>query len=158
MAHLKDSEYTLRKKTTAIVLHCSDTLPTQDVGVKEIRGWHINERGWKDVGYHGVIRRDGTYEPGRPTWSVGAHVEGHNSDTVAVCLVGGKGKKGWENNFTPAQWATLKTKVLPALIGRYKDAEVKGHRDFPGVTKKCPSFDVGEWWKKNKADVLARVG
>jgi N-acetylmuramoyl-L-alanine amidase len=159
MAFLKDSEYTLRKKTVAIVIHCSDTLPSMDIGAEEIRGWHIRERGWKDIGYNGVIRRDGTYEPGRPTWAIGAHVEGHNSTTVSVCLVGGRGKKGWENNFTPAQWKTLKTQVLPALLGRYgAETEVKGHRDFPGVDKKCPSFDVPEWWKKNRAEVLARVG
>ena len=56
-----------------IVIHCAATKPNMDVGVSEIRGWH-RQRGFSDVGYHRVIRRDGTYRPrGGSAISVAEH-------------------------------------------------------------------------------------
>jgi hypothetical protein len=80
---------TNRSKTNWIVLHCSATRASQvNIGAKDIRRWH-KDKGWADIGYHYVIKRDGTLEKGRALDAVGAHVEGHNSDSVGVCLVGG---------------------------------------------------------------------
>ena len=140
-------KYAKRTGTEWLVVHCADTTPDMNIGAKEIREWHTKERGWIDIGYHKVIRRDGTIEDGRPLWSIGAHVEGYNARSVAVCLVGGRGKDGWENNFTPAQLATLKD-LLTAWGKIWPNAQIRGHRDFPNVTKKCPSFDVRQWWLK----------
>ena len=120
-----------------------------DIGAAEIRKWHIEERGWIDIGYHGVIRRNGDFEPGRPLWAIPAAVEGFNSIMLAICLVGGKGKHGSENNFTPAQFVTLKRK-LKEWIALYPGVVVQGHRDFPDVQKYCPSFDARKWWQENK--------
>jgi N-acetylmuramoyl-L-alanine amidase len=120
-----------------------------DVGVKEIRGWHKNQ-GWSDIGYHIVIRRDGKVEKGRALDAVGAHVANFNASSVGVCMVGGVSQKDYtkaENNFTPAQWASLKT-VIADLVKRYPKAKVRGHRDFPRVAKACPSFDAIAWAKK----------
>jgi len=136
--------FTPRKATNWIVVHCAATPPTLDVGVKEIRVWH-KERGFVDIGYHFVIRRDGTVEVGRPENVIGAHVEGYNSDSVAVSLVGGVDAKNQpENNFTPAQFAALALK-LRELQAKYPHAKIQGHRDFPKVAKACPSFDVRKW-------------
>jgi N-acetylmuramoyl-L-alanine amidase len=52
------SMYTVRKSTAYLVVHCSATQPKSDIGAKEIRQWH-REKGWIDIGYHFVIRRDG---------------------------------------------------------------------------------------------------
>jgi N-acetyl-anhydromuramyl-L-alanine amidase AmpD len=136
--------FTPRKATNWIVVHCAATPPTLDVGVKEIRVWH-KQRGFVDIGYHFVIRRDGTIEVGRPENVIGAHVEGYNSDSVAVSLVGGVNAKNQpENNFTPAQFAALALK-LRELQAKYPNAKIQGHRDFPKVAKACPSFDVRKW-------------
>lgn len=136
-----------RKRTTCIAVHCSATAPEQDVGAREIDRWH-RAQGWACIGYHFVIRRDGTVEAGRNPELPGAHVAGHNHYTLGVCMVGGVDANGKpENNFTPAQFATLAglltelRKEWPAVT------EVKGHRDFPGVKKACPSFDVRAWIK-----------
>lgn len=143
--------YTRRVKTPAFIsVHCADTPATLDIGVATIRKWHVEERGWIDVGYHGVIRRSGNYEEGRPLWAIPAAVENHNSAMLAICLVGGRGKTGGpENNFTPAQWVTLKCK-LTQWTRAYPGIRVLGHRDFPGVGKYCPSFDASSWWAANK--------
>ena len=138
-----------RRNTDWIVLHCSATRPVQDIGVREIRSWH-KAKGWRDVGYHFVIRRDGSVERGRGVDEVGSHVQGRNSRSVGICLVGGiDDNMRAANNFTRQQWAALKTLVAD-LSKRYPNARVLGHRDFPGVTKACPCFDARHWATENK--------
>lgn len=136
--------FTLRKQTNYLVVHCSATTSTMNIGAKEIRQWH-REKGWIDIGYHFVIRRDGTIEIGRPENTVGAHVENHNSNSIGICLVGGIDSKGKaENNFTPAQFAALAAKLRELKV-KYPGVTVQGHRDFAGVKKDCPSFDTRKW-------------
>lgn len=48
------------------------------------------------------------------------------------------------DNRTPAQVRAMFNKLV-ALSEKYPGAEILGHRDFPGVTKRCPSFDVKQW-------------
>jgi len=145
--YLPFDQYKVRPETKYIVVHCSATPPGWEGGVQEIRTWHIVEKGWIDVGYHFVIRRDGTIEPGRPIWSYGAHVTRHNHYSVGICLVGGVAtdRKTPEDNFTDDQWKSLRILIEALQLAFYPEAEVLGHRDFPGVKKFCPSFDVRDW-------------
>lgn len=151
---------TIRKATKHIVLHCSATRANQDVGAKEIRAWH-RARGWSDIGYHYVIRRNGTVERGRqPDNSIGAHVEGHNSNTLGICLVGGLNNRTGapEDNFTPAQHQAL-ADLIKRLLPRFPGATILGHRDLSpdrdgdGVVephewlKACPCFNARDWAK-----------
>ena len=131
-----------RPRTDFVVVHTSATPPRMDIGRDEIDGWH-RERGWNGIGYHVVIRRNGVVELGRPIDVVGAHVSGHNLTSVAVCWVGGVDAQGRpEDNRTAEQAISLRS-IVQALATMY-GAEVRGHRDFHGVTKACPSFDVSE--------------
>lgn len=135
-----------RKSTQYLVVHCAATRPSQDIGVKEIGDWH-RARGFLGVGYHYVIRRDGTLEVGRPDDVYGAHVSGHNHYSVGICMVGGVSERNVnvpENNFTKEQLVTI-SQTLSMLKVKYPDAVIQGHRDFPRVAKACPSFDVKEW-------------
>lgn len=149
---LKDARY--------IVIHCSATPPDMDIGLAEIDRWH-RAKGYFKVGYHLIIRRDGTVEAGRSIDEPGAHAAGYNSVSIGICLVGGvarvpdaDGKTDadgprWdlvpENNFTPEQFAALKA-LVGGLKRQHPKAEVLGHRDLPGVKKACPSFSVRDWW------------
>ena len=132
------------RNITKIIIHCAATRPSMDIGAKEIREWHTKGNGWADIGYHGVIRRDGTLESGRPMDQPGAHTSGHNANSIGICLVGGvKGDgKTPEANFTPEQWATLRRVVLD-LRKKHPSATVHGHNEF--AAKACPSFDVQKW-------------
>lgn len=133
----------IRKTTDYIIVHCSATPPDMDIGVEEIRKWHVEERGWKDIGYHDVIRRNGRRELGRPLFDTGAHTKGYNDISVGVCLVGGVDSDGHpENNFTEQQMEMLK-KVIKDYKKVFPGVMVAGHRDFSD--KDCPSFDVKEW-------------
>lgn len=129
-----------------LVVHCAATPPSLDIGRDEIDQWH-KARGWSGIGYHFVIRRDGTVESGRPLERAGAHVAGHNRHSVGICLVGGVAADGRtpEPNFMPEQWKALR-RVLFDLRRRWPSVEILGHRDFAGVAKACPSFDVRAWW------------
>lgn len=138
-----------------IAIHASAT-PSggkfENLGAADIRRWH-REKGWRDIGYHFVIKRDGTLETGRPVTQPGAHEPKINRNSIAICLIGGAPpigsdayKKGLgENNYTPAQWKTLEAKVKE-LHSLHPTAQVIGHRDVPGVKKACPSFDAKAWW------------
>jgi len=140
------------RKINAIVIHCSDSKAAADIGAKEIRRWHVTPppggNGWADIGYHFIIRRNGAIEQGRPIEQAGAHVGGHNANSIGICLVGGQGADGRpEANYTPAQWAALKAKIM-ALRQDFPAAAILGHRDYPGVAKACPCFDARAWAAK----------
>ncbi len=137
-----------RKRTDFIAIHCSATRPSMDIGAATIRRWHTG-KGWKDIGYAWVIRRNGKVERGRNEDVAGSHVRGYNSRSVGICMVGGVKEDGKtpENNFTRAQWASLEREVK-RMKAKWPAAKVQGHRDFPKVAKACPCFDAIDWWAK----------
>jgi len=136
----------IRRTTDFIAVHCSATKAFQDIGAAEIRKWHVEDNGWSDIGYNQIIRRSGAIELGRPLHLAGAHVKGYNNRSVGVCLIGGLGAAGEpEDNFTEAQYRSLQL-TLDYWLAIYPNAVVKGHREFPGVSKACPCFDAIEWW------------
>ncbi|MDL2267190.1 N-acetylmuramoyl-L-alanine amidase [Desulfovibrio sp. OttesenSCG-928-G15] len=131
-----------------IIIHCSATKPTMDIGAAEIRKWHTDPKprgnGWGDIGYHGVIRRNGVLESGRPMNIPGAHCVGQNSHSIGICMVGGINAKGKpESNFTAEQWQALE-RTVKDLLKKFPTATVHGHNEF--ANKACPSFDVRKWW------------
>ncbi|MDT8419343.1 MAG: N-acetylmuramoyl-L-alanine amidase [Desulfuromonadales bacterium] len=132
-----------------IIIHSADTPAEMDIGAAEIDRWH-RAKGWRAIGYHHVIRRDGTIEKGRDldgdgdvSDEIGAHAAGFNKGSIGICLVGGKP----DFNFTRAQMRHLDFLVGEYEI-RYPGIEVLGHRDLPAVTKTCPNFDVRQWRKE----------
>lgn len=138
----------MRSSTDYIVVHCSATAPSDDIGVDEIRRWHVEQNGWRDVGYHFVIRRSGSVEEGRPVNATGAHAKGFNTSSVGVCLVGGVDESYDDDcNFTHAQYESLRA-LLITMQDKYPNARVLGHRDLPGVRKSCPCFDAVAWWSQ----------
>ena len=134
-----------RKATNHIIIHCAYTPPSMDIGADEIRQWHL-DRGWSDIGYHFVIRRNGSIETGRTQSVSGAHVKGHNWDSVGVCLVGGKAEDSNtdEMNYTKEQMHSLWI-LVNRLKREYPDADVCGHNEFD-EHKTCPCFNVPAWW------------
>lgn len=127
------------RKITEIIVHCADTPEGRDVRAAEIRRWH-KAKGWNDVGYHYIVDIDGTIEPGRPVEQMGAHVSGHNANSVGVCYVGGCDTKGKaKDTRTEAQKSSL-VLLIKFLKAQYPDAKVYGHRDF--AAKACPCFDA----------------
>ena len=98
----------------------------------DIHRWH-KERGFDGIGYHYVICEDGTTETGRPHYWSGAHVAGHNKDTLGVCLIG-------RDEFTDQQMGAL-VELYDKLAALYPEAEWLNHRDLD-PDKTCPNFDA----------------
>lgn len=130
------------RKINSIFVHCAATPPDMNIGAKEIRAMHVNGRGWSDIGYHYVIRRDGTIEEGRPIERNGAHARGHNKGSIGVCMVGGVSSSNKPDaNFTFRQYESLNI-LLKDLKNEYmlSNHDIHGHRDV--AAKACPSFDI----------------
>ena len=144
----------LRKKTEMIVVHCAATKPSMDIGFKEIRKWHVEDNGWDAVGYHYIIRRDGTQEVGRPEAFQGAHAPAVNSKSIGVCLVGGMAEDGGaENNFTLEQFLTLKDLIKKLKMTNPNIVEIVGHCDIQDNKPNCPGFNLKEWLIKEDINV-----
>lgn len=135
-----------------IIVHCTATRAEWWAGkrtsekVAEIRRWHVQDRGWSDIGYHFLIDRDGTVAKGRPIERIGAHTRGNNTGTVGIALLGGHGSDAhdlFSENFTQAQDDALRG-LIAKLKTSYGELRVSGHNDY--AAKACPGFRAGEWY------------
>lgn len=127
-----------------IIIHCTATAEGKDYTVDQIRQWHVKGNGWKDIGYHYVIYRDGSIHQGRPIDQIGAHTTNHNTGTIGVCYVGGCAADGKtpKDTRTPQQKAAL-VELVRSLKTVFGINKVSGHREY--AAKACPSFDVQAW-------------
>lgn len=134
-----------------IVAHCSATRPRWLEArrladkVAEIRRWHVEDRKWRDIGYHWIIDRDGSVAPGRRETEIGAGVEGHNRGVIHVCLIGGHGSAATDRfaqHFTGSQDAALR-RLIAQISARTPIRRVSGHNEW--AAKACPGFNVPAW-------------
>jgi len=79
-------QYTTWGRRTGFVVHHSGANPNQTV--RAIQDYQMDHNGWSDIGYNFLVRDDGTIYEGRGWAAVGAHVAGHNTENIGVCLIG----------------------------------------------------------------------
>lgn len=131
------------RKISEVIVHCSASGPSTKL--EDVRKWH-KQRGFKDIGYHYVIEADGQIKNGRGKDEIGAHCEGHNANTMGICLVGGfDGKK--LHHFSKEQMVSLRI-LIDGLFMSYGTLPVVGHRKY--AKKECPNFLVDEWLDSGK--------
>lgn len=130
------------RKINEIIVHCSATAEFRDFGAADIDRWH-KAQGWDCIGYHYVVKLDGTVQEGRPVERMGAHCKGHNANSIGVCYIGGLTADGKtpKDTRTAAQKAALLS-LIRRLKSNYPGAKVYGHRDF--AKKACPCFEARE--------------
>jgi len=130
---------TARRVTRRIIIHHS---ASPDVSADTIHGWHL-QRGWSGIGYHFVIRQDGSIETGRPVDMIGAHAGPEvNGDSIGICLAG---------NFMEYVPAVQQIQSLIQLVSYlrelYQDKlEVLQHKNV--ASTECPG-DLFPWPEKN---------
>lgn len=162
MSYLPDSA------VTHIVIHYSATPIERDYSAADIDRMH-RRRGFKEIGYHFFIRKDGTVETGRDLsqpgrFEMGAHSKGENDQSIGICYEGGVKLSDLNTGFdsrTPAQKKAM-IDLIDDLHKRFSGAIVEGHRDMPGAATQCPGFDARAWWdsvveKRNKPSGLAAL-
>lgn len=149
---LKKSKRTIKY----IVVHCTATPEGREHTAQDIDRWH-KQRGWRGIGYNYVIRLDGMIELGRDVDEIPAHVVGHNKSSIGVVYIGGnEANKTLVNGKMIHKAKDTRTErqkqsmlyLLKELKKLYPNAQILGHRDFKGVNKACPSFDVKKWLKE----------
>lgn len=127
-----------RQSTNIIVVHHTGNPTDDNLSAAEIHASHIAQ-GWAGIGYHYVIRKDGTIERGRPKWAVGAHAYGRNRGSIGIHVCG---------NFelvepTEAQFNSLAQLIgeLCNIYGLTASADaVVGHRDLMATA--CPGRNL----------------
>ena len=124
-----------------LTIHCAATPEGRNVKAETINQWDIAKFG--QISYHHIVELDGSYHRGLDDDQRGAHVGDHNSHNIGICYVGGMDKNmhAAKDTRTEAQKKTLRT-LVETYKARYPGIIVRGHRDWPGVAKACPSFDV----------------
>ncbi len=120
-----------------VIIHHSAGPRTQSV--ESIRRYHVEDRGWSDIGYHYVIDGQARRHVGRQIPKRGAHAP-PNTGRIGICVTGDN--TTWRSAWTESQVEALRAlcrdlrSVMPWLVFR-------GHRDVmrPGYTE-CPGVDV----------------
>jgi len=126
-----------------LTIHCAATPGGRHVTAEQITAWDKAKFG--QTSYHWVVELDGKRVRTLRDDQKGAHVGGANSGNIGVCYIGGVDKAmNAKDTRTTAQKASLLT-LIRTYKARYPGIIIRGHRDWPGVKKACPSFDVSEW-------------
>lgn len=126
-----------------IVVHCTAT--PQNTSIASIQNYWSASLRWQNPGYHYIVKPDGTLVNLLSLDKIANGVQGYNAESIHISYIGGVDDHNKPiDNRTQAQRKTL-YKAIISLLGQYPDAVVRGHRNFPGVSKACPSFDVTSW-------------
>lgn len=143
----------ISREITEMVVHWTETYTNTNIGSEEINNNHI-ELGLSGIGYHYVIRRDGSLQRGRPSGSKGQHATANNHDerSIAVVFVGGLNcPTGTPNpleyksvsSLTLSQFSTFK-EMCKAFFKSYPGGQILGHNDIDS-TEDDPGFDVRDY-------------
>ncbi len=121
----------------AVFIHCSASDSESANSIKVIRGWHVDDKGWPDVGYHYFIRKNGLIETGRDLELIPAAQVGFNEGSIAICLHG-----LMKSHFTEAQFDALR-EIAAEIEEAYGPGNIRyrGHNEVSD--KDCPVFDIG---------------
>jgi len=129
------------------MVHCAASTPNataQDIQAYFLRSVAKGGRGWSKGGYAMIIEWDGKavnlYDDEFPTNGVKAYKGISNSNTLHICVTGGR----TEGEISAAQKATL-TKLLLNKVEKYPHAKVLGHNQV--AVKACPNFDARRFAK-----------
>lgn len=156
--NLSFGSMSVRSKTNRIIVHHA---AAKSCGAATIHQWHKNN-GWSGIGYHFVVRKNGTIERGRPEKYVGAHASGSNSDSLGVCFEGNfesETMNATQKNAGKELVAYLKKRYGISKVQRHKDvgstdcpganfpfSEIAGASGSVSVTTSSGDLKVDGWW------------
>jgi hypothetical protein len=111
-----------------------------DASPAEIQELHIDRRGFADVAYHFLIDANGAIYEGREINIRGAHVQGFNTGSVGIVLLG---------NFNDEQPSETQLASLRAFVDylryAYEIRYMAGHKDYPNQSPdgtECPGHNL----------------
>jgi hypothetical protein len=145
----------VKREVTEVVVHWTETPTNKNIGSEEINETHL-ESGLNGIGYHYVIRRDGSLQRGRPVNLQGQHADDHDTRSIAVVFVGGINVPSETRNIedfisvqslTRSQFNTF-DHFCRAFYNTYPGGQILGHSDIDDLAND-PGFDVRAYVKAN---------
>lgn len=137
-SHLMQSAGSIRY----LILHCSATRCNRSYTVGQLLRDH-KARGFRTIGYHFYIRRNGTMTQHRKLLEVGAHCRPFNRCSIGICYEGGLDELGRPADTRTEKQTAQLTELFQILLRIFPHAAIRGHRDMPGTTPKaCPCLDT----------------
>ncbi len=129
-----------------MAVHYTDTGSANPDGqMRSIQHYHMDTRGWCDIGYHFLVGIDGRIFEGRPVELLGAHVSGNNTGNIGVSFIGcfhSTGCSSMGPTTPPDVMLQAGGRLLGTLSRLYSinldRTSVKGHRDHAGASTDCP--------------------
>jgi hypothetical protein len=156
-ARAPKAAYTTLGGIRSVVIHHGGPVgaprETFAAGAQTCRDWqnfHMNVRGWNDIGYHYLVDAHGRLYQGRPTWAIGAHVEMENTHRVGLNFM----QDGRYHGLTADQEKLLRKLIrrkhrylhLPSLKSLVthagSDWGIFGHLEVPGQSTECPGDKI----------------
>ena len=110
-----------------VIIHCSATKPSMDIGAETIRRWHVDGNNWADIGYHFFVRLD-------------AHCKGQNTSSIGICYAGGVDENGEPEDTRTSQQKAALIELTSSLSTLFPGVTFHGHKEYS--PKACPSFNV----------------
>jgi hypothetical protein len=114
----------------------NDTM-TPESRLRQIQAFHMNSRGWCDIGYNFLMSRDGRLWEGRGAKTLGAHAGGDNGNNMGISVIG--------TYMTVGINAAQMTGISSLIRGMSQDfritvssTTVKGHRQVGTTATSCP--------------------
>lgn len=156
----------LNETKTRISIHHTVTpstgAPDYPARLRGIQAYHMDGRGWCDVGYHVLMTADGTAWEAREARYLGAHVGSHNTNNLGISMVGCFHPSADCDAFPPQTPPEALIDGVAAVVATaaahygiaISPSTVMGHRDNPDQTTSCP----GDNAHARLDDIRARAG
>jgi hypothetical protein len=115
--------------------------------LRGIQAFHMDSRGYCDVGYHFLVTSDGTVWEGRNASSLGAHTGGQNTNNLGISFIGCFHPTADCNGLGSTTPPQAMIDGAGAFLGRASrhygitlsfGSTFFGHRDNPGQSTSCP--------------------
>jgi hypothetical protein len=120
-----------------LVIHHSAYYGSGDINsLMEVQSTHREKRKWADVGYHFMVGKGGDIYEGRDIRVRGTHVEGYNTGSLGICLLGNYTL----DTITDPQLNAVQV-LLNWLVPYLKPGCIASHRDFNAQTE-CPGNNL----------------
>jgi hypothetical protein len=142
------------QKRVIAIHHSAGVSHSDRATVKDIQTYHMDNRGWSDIGYHFLVAVNGTIYEGRELQYQGAHVYGHNAGSIGLNFLGcfDSVECHWPQYPAVASVTDAMIRSMGQLVGvlcahydiEVNDQNIKGHRQFSGAKTACPGDRILE--------------
>lgn len=125
-----------------LVIHCSATRADRNYTDKQLMRDH-KKRGFRTVGYHFYVHKDGSITQFRKLLEVGSHARPYNRCSIGICYEGGLDDHNRPADTRTPQQRSQLLNLLFRLHRLFPKALIRGHCEMPGATAKaCPCFST----------------